>query len=372
MMLELEGLGVSYGDLTAVEDVSLCIEEGELFCLLGPSGSGKSTVLRTIAGFERPCCGRITLGDTDVTEHPPYDRACSMVFQDWALFPQKTVLENVAFGQKMAGIGRAERHEQARETLELVEMSEYADSTPGQLSGGQKQRVALARSLAVDPDLLLLDEPLSNLDRLLRETMQLELKQIHERIGTAMLYVTHDQEEAFTLADRMGVMSDGELVQVGVPENVYQDPTDRFVESFLGTTKFVECEVAAAGDHPLLETPLGVSFRAPIDASVRVGDSITVSLRPERLAVGSDPEALAGVNPRVGDGGSGAVRVTGSVAETVHRGSHVRVRLSVGDATLFVERPVRAARTLSVGDEFVVEFEPSEAVYFDSTGERCR
>lgn len=370
-MLELEGLTVSYGDLTAVEDVSLRIEEGELFCLLGPSGSGKSTVLRAIAGFETPSTGRITLGGADVTDRPPYDRGCSMVFQDWALFPQKSVLENVAFGPKMAGIGKEERHKRAIETLELVEMSEYADTAPEQLSGGQKQRVALARSLTVEPDLLLLDEPLSNLDRLLRETMQLELKEIHDRVGTTMLYVTHDQEEAFTLADRMGVMADGELVQVDVPATVYEDPTDRFVESFLGTTNIIECVVAETGDHPVLETPLGVPFRAPLNnTSVAVGDPIAVSLRPERLTVGA--EGTAGITTPVSDGGSGMVHVTGTVAETVHRGAHVRLRLAVGDAALFVERPTGAAETPSVGDKLAVGFEPSEAVYFDGAGERCR
>lgn len=370
-MLEIERLTVRYGETVAVDEVSLSVGAGELFCLLGPSGSGKSTVLRAIAGFESPASGQIAIDGQVVDETPPFDRDCSMVFQDWALFPHQTVLENVAFGLKMKGVDRQTREERARETLELVEMTGYEDASPDQLSGGQKQRVALARSLTVDPELLLLDEPLSNLDRQLRETMQLELRRIHDQVGTTMVYVTHDQDEAFTLGDRMGVMNDGGLVQVGTPQTVYDDPTNQFVESFLGTTNFVECVVAEADDRPLLETPLGISFRAPIGASVGVGDPVAVSLRPERLTVGGGPEALAGATP-VGDGGSGAVSVTGTVAETVHRGSHVRVRLSVGDATLFVERPTGATGTLSVGDELVVGFEPSEAVYFDSTGERCR
>ncbi|MFB6250182.1 MAG: ABC transporter ATP-binding protein [Halobellus sp.] len=369
-MLELSGATVAYGDLTAVDDVSLSVAEGELFCLLGPSGSGKSTVLRTIAGFEDPTTGRVELGGVEVTDAEPYDRDCSMVFQDWALFPSETVLGNVAFGPKMAGVGRTERHERAREMLDLVEMAGYEDATPDQLSGGQKQRVALARSLAVDPDLLLLDEPLSNLDRKLRETMQLELKRIHEQVGTTMLYVTHDQNETFTLADRMGVMADGELVQVGEPSTVYDDPADRFVEGFLGTTNFVECRVAAVEGSPVLETPLGVEARAPVDgAGLAPGDSVTVSLRPERLTVRPEPAATQ----RVEDGGTATdtVTVAGTVTEVVHRGADVRVRLDVGETTLFVERPA-GEWTGTAGDRVVVSWDPARAVYFDATGARCR
>jgi spermidine/putrescine transport system ATP-binding protein len=366
-MLEIDGLTTTYDDLTAVDDVSLDVEEGELFCLLGPSGSGKSTVLRTVAGFESPDAGRVAIGGEDVTDVPPYDRECSMVFQDWALFPHKSVLENVAFGPKMAGVGGAEREALARDRLELVEMGGYAGAMPDELSGGQKQRVALARSLTVDPDLLLLDEPLSNLDRRLRETMQLELKDVHDRVGTTMLYVTHDQDEAFTLGDRMGVMDAGELVQVGTPASVYDDPTDRFVESFLGTTNFVDCRVVAVDDRPLLETSMGPTFRAPVDPSgLSAGDALAVSLRPERLGVETGDRPTA-----VGDGGD-TVAVTGTVEETVHRGSEVRVRLTAGDADLFVDRPVDDGAALSAGDPMTVRFSPGDAVYFDAAGERCR
>ena len=372
--LELDGVTVAYGDTTAVEDVSLSVEPGELFCLLGPSGSGKSTVLRAIAGFEPPASGRVTIGASAVAGVAPYDRDCSMVFQDWALFPHRTVLENVAFGLKMDGVDRDTRETRARETLELVEMTGHEDDRPTELSGGQKQRVALARSLAVDPELLLLDEPLSNLDRKLRETMQLELKRIHDRVGTTMVYVTHDQDEAFTLADRMGVMNDGRLVQVGVPERVYDDPTDRFVESFLGTTNFVTATVDRVGDQPRLSTPLGPAFEAPIDGDgLASGAEVAVSLRPERLTVSATPESAAvdgGVSAQTGD--AGRVAVAGTVAETIHRGSDVRVRLSVGDTELFVERSAAAAVSLSSGDDVTVEFAPTDATYFDATGERCR
>lgn len=368
-MLELDSVTTVYGDVVAVDDISLTVEDGELFCLLGPSGSGKSTALRTVAGFEDPTAGRVVIGNADVTDTQPYDRDCSMVFQDWALFPNKTALENVAFGPKMAGVGADRRHEKAREALELVEIAEYADSLPSQLSGGQKQRVALARSLTVDPDLLLLDEPLSNLDRRLRETMQLELKRIHDRLDMTMLYVTHDQDEAFTLGDRIGVMNRGELVQVGDPAMVYNDPVDRFVESFLGSTNFVDCRVVAADDGPVLDTPMGPRFRAPVDGGdVAPGDEVTVSLRPERFGVERATAAT------VEDGGVAAdtVSVTGTVVETIHRGSDVRVRLSAGDTDLFVEESVGAGLSVDPGDTLSIRWDPAAAVYFDAAGERIR
>ena len=392
-MLELTDLTTAYGDVTAVDGVSLTVDEGELFCLLGPSGSGKSTVLRTVAGFEAPSDGRVVLGGRDVTGTPPYDRDCSMVFQDWALFPNKTVLENVAFGPKMAGVDGSTRRERARESLEVVEMEGYEASLPDQLSGGQKQRVALARSLTVEPDLLLLDEPLSNLDRQLRETMQLELRRIHDRLGTTMLYVTHDQDEAFTLADRLGVMNEGELVQVGRPATVYDDPVDQFVESFLGSTNFLRCRVAAVGDRPRLETPLGVAFHAPIAPDgVTVGDELTVSLRPERLAVSPVGESTPGADAgrsraaepggatpvedggeaRSDDGADGDVSVAGTVTETVYRGADVRVRLTAGEATVFVERSVESGLDAAVDDDLWLRWAPGGALYFDESGARLR
>jgi spermidine/putrescine transport system ATP-binding protein len=294
-----------------------------------------------------------------------------MVFQDWALFPHKSVLANVAFGPKMAGVGRERRRERARDRLALVEMADYEDATPDQLSGGQRQRVALARSLAVEPDLLLLDEPLSSLDRQLRETMQLELTRIHDEVETTMLYVTHDQDEAFTLGDRMGVMDAGRLVQVDAPSTVYDDPVDRFVESFLGTTNLLDCRVAAVdGGGAVLDTPVGGEVRAPVGADgLAVGDSVTVSLRPERLSVAVRESAPAAVE----DGGTATddVVLTGTVTETIARGAQVRVRLSVGETTLFVERPVGEFHG-EPGDPVTVRWAPEEALYFDAAGERCR
>lgn len=230
-MLELDGLTVEYGDLTAVDDVSLAVAEGELCCLLGPSGSGKSTVLRAISGFETPAAGRIRIDGVDVTDAPPNERDCSLVFQDWALFPRQTASENVAFGLKMDGVGTAERETRAREMLELVEMEGYGDAYPDQLSGGQKQRVALARSLAVDPDLLLLDEPSAGLAPDLVSDMFDRIDRINDS-GTAVLMVEQNAKEALRRCDRGYVLVQG--------ENSYMDDGDELLgdeevrQEFLG------------------------------------------------------------------------------------------------------------------------------------------
>ena len=387
-LLELDGITVQYGALTAVDDLSLSVERGELLCLLGPSGCGKSTTLRTIAGFERPDAGRVRLGDegapTDVTGTQPNDRDTAMVFQDWALFPNKTVRENVAFGLKMDGVGDTDRQARADEMLSLVEMTDHADDDPTQLSGGQKQRVALARSLAVDPTLLLLDEPLSNLDRRLREDMQLELKSIHERLETTMVYVTHDQDEAFTLADRIAVVNDGSVEQVGPPASVYTDPETLFVESFLGTTNLVDCTVRRAqtptetadaqvadGGRVALETPLGEPLFAPAtETAVSEDDHVTASLRPEQLSVtaGSETVDSAERDTASGDG----LTATGTVESRLHRGSQVRYEIAVGEETLVTHRRIADQLDVTEGETVVVDCSAASISFFDAEGQRLR
>jgi len=387
-LLELDGITVQYGALTAVDDLSLSVERGELLCLLGPSGCGKSTTLRTIAGFERPDAGRVRLGDegapTDVTGTQPNDRDTAMVFQDWALFPNKSVRENVAFGLKMDGVSDTDRQARADEMLSLVEMTDHADDDPTQLSGGQKQRVALARSLAVDPTLLLLDEPLSNLDRRLREDMQLELKSIHERLETTMVYVTHDQDEAFTLADRIAVVNDGSVEQVGPPASVYTDPETLFVESFLGTTNLVDCTVRRAqtptetadaqvadGGRVALETPLGEPLFAPAtETAVSEDDHVTASLRPEQLSVtaGSDTVDSAERDTASGDG----LTTTGTVESRLHRGSQVRYEIAVGEETLVTHRRIADQLDVTEGETVVVDCSAASINFFDAEGQRLR
>jgi putative spermidine/putrescine transport system ATP-binding protein len=230
----------SYGDVVAVDGVDLAITAGEFFTLLGPSGSGKTTTLRLIAGFEQPDSGRVLLGGTDVTRHPPYARNVNTVFQDYALFPHMTVAENVAYGLRVKGVKRAERRARAGEALEMVRLAGLGPRRPGQLSGGQRQRVALARAIVNRPRLLLLDEPLGALDLKLRQEMQLELMRIKDEVGITFVYVTHDQEEALTMSDRLAVFRDGRIEQVGTPAEVYEHPTSEFVAGFVGVSNVLE------------------------------------------------------------------------------------------------------------------------------------
>ena len=233
-ILRVEAVEKRFGDVRAVDGVSLEIRRGEFFALLGPSGSGKTTLLRIVSGLEAPDRGRVEIAGTDVTALPPYLRRIGMVFQDFLLFPHRTVAENIAFPLKMQGRSAADRKEQLRWILEFIRMEELGDRFPHQLSGGQKQRVALARGLIARPELLLLDEPLANLDRELRKEMEVEVRRYQEELGIPFVYVTHNQEEALTMSDRMAVMHRGGLEQVGPKLDVYNSPTTRFVASFVG------------------------------------------------------------------------------------------------------------------------------------------
>jgi putative spermidine/putrescine transport system ATP-binding protein len=234
--IEAVSLYRSYGDVVAVDGIDLAIAPGEFFTLLGPSGSGKTTTLRLIAGFERPDAGRILLKGRDVTNRPPYARDVNTVFQDYALFPHMTVEENVAYGLMVKKVRRAERTHRVGEALEMVQLTRHGDRRPGQLSGGQRQRVALARAIVNRPQVLLLDEPLGALDLKLRQEMQLELKRIQQEVGITFVYVTHDQEEALTMSDRLAVFRDGHIEQVGTPADVYERPESEFVAGFVGVS----------------------------------------------------------------------------------------------------------------------------------------
>ncbi|AHF99874.1 spermidine/putrescine ABC transporter ATPase [Halostagnicola larsenii XH-48] len=372
--IELSGLEKRYGDELAVEDVSVTIEDGELLCLLGPSGSGKSTTLRMIAGLTSPTDGEVHIGEDDVTDRPAYDRTTATVFQDWALFPHKTVLENVAFGLRMRSVSKDERQERAREMLDRVEMVDHADDDPTNLSGGQKQRVALARSLAVNPDVLLLDEPLSNLDKRLREDMQIELREIHEDLEKTFVHVTHDQDEAFTLADRIGIMADGELIQVGNPHEVYENPKNRFIEGFLGDTNFVAGEVArTTADSVVVETELGQDIVLPSDNgdALASGESVTVSLRPEVLSIGAnaDPVDSDRADAAVADGGP-TNEIVGSVENVIYRGSTVRYSVAVDGSSVFVERTVADSGAFDAGDDIRIRWDGADVLAFRGDGTR--
>jgi putative spermidine/putrescine transport system ATP-binding protein len=240
--LRLEGVSKRYGRVLAVDNVSLTIREGEFFTLLGPSGSGKTSLLRLIAGFERPDAGRIDLGGKDVTAVPPYARATNTVFQDYALFPHMTVAANVEYGLKVRHLPRAERRRRVAEGLTIVRLTGLGHRRPNQLSGGQRQRVALARAIVNQPQVLLLDEPLGALDLKLRQEMQLELKRIQRELGITFIYVTHDQDEALTMSDRVAVLNGGRIEQLGSPVDLYDHPTNEFVAGFIGVSNLIERE----------------------------------------------------------------------------------------------------------------------------------
>jgi putative spermidine/putrescine transport system ATP-binding protein len=238
--IRLAGLAKSYGAVEAVRDVDLEVDAGEFFTMLGPSGSGKTTTLRLIAGFERPDAGRIELQGNDVSQIPPYSRNVNTVFQDYALFPHMSVRENVEYGLRVKKVPKQERAKRAEEALDMVQLSGYGDRKPGQLSGGQRQRVALARAIVNRPAVLLLDEPLGALDLKLRQEMQVELKQIQGEVGITFVYVTHDQEEALTMSDRIAVFNEGRIEQIGAPNDVYEKPANLFVAGFVGVSNVLE------------------------------------------------------------------------------------------------------------------------------------
>ena len=303
-----------FGDFTAVDDVSLDIRRGEIFCLLGGSGSGKTTLLRMLAGFEHPSAGAIYIDGEDMSALPPYERPVNMMFQSYALFPHMSVEKNVAFGLEQEGLGRDAIRRQVGEILEIVKMSGFGARRPHQLSGGQRQRVALARALVKRPKLLLLDEPLAALDKKLREHTQFELLNIQQRLGVTFIVVTHDQEEAMTLGQRLGVMNHGRIAQVGTPADIYESPATRFVADFIGSVNMFEGRVSEQGpEFVVLEAPeLGCAVRAERAVSCGRGATVWAAIRPEKIAIGREPPA--------GEPGTAANAVPGVVREIAYMG----------------------------------------------------
>ena len=309
--VKLEKLTKRFGDFVAVDDVTLNIYRGEIFCLLGGSGSGKTTLLRMMAGFERPTEGRIWIDGADVTGTPPYERPVNMMFQSYALFPHMSVQKNVAFGLRQDKIAASEMDDRVAAMLKLVGLDQLAKRMPHQLSGGQRQRVALARALVKRPKLLLLDEPLAALDRKLREHTQFELLNIQDTLGVTFVVVTHDQEEAMTLATRIGVMNHGEIVQIGTPSDIYEYPSSRFVADFVGSVNMFEGRLIE--DEPdyvrVTSDELGGTFHVGHGVSAAPDATVWVALRPEKILLSRErPE------------GEGDNRVEGVVAEVAYRG----------------------------------------------------
>jgi ABC-type Fe3+/spermidine/putrescine transport system ATPase subunit len=282
-ILEVENFSKDYGSLVAVNDLSFSIKQGEFVTLLGPSGCGKSTTLHSIAGLRKPTSGQIYLHGDDITSTSPSRRNIGMVFQSTALFPHMTAAENIAYGLKMHGYSGSEVDERVNELLELVQLPDHGDHKPSELSGGQQQRIALVRAMAYEPDILLLDEPLTGLDRVLREEMRREIRRIHESVNITTLYVTHDQEEALSLSDRVVILKDGIKQQIGTPEEVYQDPANEFVAEFVGKSTKFEGEVIDTS--PLLVDTGSARIAADPTARKSVGEKISLYVRPNDIEI---------------------------------------------------------------------------------------
>jgi spermidine/putrescine transport system ATP-binding protein len=290
--VELIGVSKSYGTARGVEDIDVRVVHGEFYSLLGPSGCGKTTTLRLIAGFEQPDKGRILIGGRDVAALPPYRRDVNTVFQHYALFPHMTVEENVAFGLQEKKVPAGELKRRTFEALEMVQLGQLHERKPRQLSGGQQQRVALARALVNRPTVLLLDEPLGALDQKLRKEMQVELKELQQQVGITFIYVTHDQEEALTMSDRIAVMADGHIQQEGSPQEIYEHPRTRFVADFIGMSNFFPGEVVARDkDRVAVQTAGALKVWCLMTGESALGTAVTVAVRPEKIEISAAPPA---------------------------------------------------------------------------------
>ncbi|MDD5350104.1 MAG: ABC transporter ATP-binding protein [Chthoniobacteraceae bacterium] len=354
--IRIEQLSKYYGPSAALDAVDLRIEPGEIFFLLGPSGCGKTTLLRCLAGFCTPDTGVIRFGDEDVTHLPAHRRRTGMVFQNYALWPHKTVAENVAFGLEELRVGREEIRRRVGEALAAVQMEQTAQRGIHELSGGQQQRIALARALVVRPRCLLLDEPLSNLDAKLRLEMRTEIRRICKEAGLTAVYVTHDQKEALSVADRMAVLRAGRVCQVGTPEAVYRAPVSRFVADFVGETNFLEAEAAGQSGDRLTVSLDGTLFQTETPASgIAAGSPVPLSIRPEAWRI-----------TRTGGETAGPNTLRGRIEEAIYLGEVAQYRVSAGRHTLKVTemnpRRAEAGREigLSVAPEDVVVF-PADA-----------
>ncbi len=282
-MVELQDVSKSFGNFTALRNVSFEIKEGEFMTFLGPSGCGKTTCLRLISGFDTPTTGKVLIGGKDVTLDPPYRRDVNQVFQSYALFPHLTIFENIAFGLRMKKVPAAEIKRRVDRVVEMTALAQFVDRKPAQMSGGQRQRVALARAIVCEPKVLLLDEPLSALDAKLRTQMRVELKQLQKRLGITFIFVTHDQEEALTMSDRVAVINGGRVEQIGTVNEIYYQPATRFVATFIGETNIVEADVISnEGGRPLCRLEGGLELRLKAGPQAP-GDKILLSLRPEKI-----------------------------------------------------------------------------------------
>src|SRR5262245_1116229 len=345
--LEIDRVTKRYGDVHAVRDVSLDVADGEFVVLLGPSGCGKTTTLRVVAGFAEPTSGTVRLGARDITSLPPWKRNAGLVFQSYALFPHLTVAQNVAFGLEMRKVEPAEMSGRIADALRLVRLEHLGERLPRQLSGGQQQRVALARALVFRPDVLLLDEPLSNLDAKLRQDVRVEIRELQRQLGLTTVMVTHDQEEALTMADRLVVMQDGDVRQVGTQADLYERPCDRFVASFVGRSSFIEGEIEAPGRF---RSRGGISLAC----SAATPGPATLALRPERMLLAAAPQAAVDNNV------PGVVEFVSYLGATVD----MHVRISAKERVV-VQIPNRAGQPVpKVGQQVHVAWLAANGIVF--------
>ena len=353
MRITVEGLTKRFGPVTAVNRIGFSIEEGELFTLLGPSGCGKTTLLRLIAGFYTPDEGEIRFNDRVVNDVAPDERGIGMVFQNYALWPHMTVAQNIGYGLRLRKVRSAELGQRTEAILEKVKLSGLGGRYPGQLSGGQQQRVALARALVLNPKILLLDEPLSNLDAKIRVQLRAEIRNLQKELGITTVYVTHDQEEALTLSDRIAVFNLGAACQIGLPKTLYEAPANRFVADFIGVSNLIDGKVSAldAARRVLtVETPLG-ELSARYDERFRPGDPCVLSIRPENALL--DGEARPGFN-----------RLQGRVSFAAYLGNAIRYDVDVGQGVLF-KVDIRESwhhQLREIGSPAAVSFDPASTV----------
>ena len=341
--IELRDVPKTFGQVTVVEGLNLEVRKGEFLSLLGPSGSGKTTILMMLAGFEGATSGDILLDGEKIDHLPPYRRGMGVVFQNYALFPHMSVAENVAFPLEMRGVPKSETRPRVKAALDRVQLGHLADRRPDQLSGGQQQRVALTRALVYEPKVILMDEPLGALDKKLREEMQLEIRELHRRLGLTIIFVTHDQSEALTMSDRIAIFDAGKIAQIGTAGEVYDHPNNRFVAEFIGETNLLDGVVKGPA---AVELANGTTI-ASLDHGYAVGDRVSVSIRPERLRLD----------------GSGENRLEATISDVVYQGDHLRLHLDAGALSL-VARLERGAAERHAGETVTLSFAAADCSAF--------